>query len=351
LAKSSWSTRKEQECLSKISKRGRAMIKNQWYVVLSSSELKKGQLIGLTRFGEKLAMWRDEKGDVHCISDICCHRGASLSHGKLLANGERLMCPFHGFEYDPTGKVQAIPSNGRTAPVPENFKVKSYKTYELADFIWIWYGDNDPPSPPSYFDDIDDSLVYSQFSEIWNVHYSRAIENQLDPIHVPFVHYNTIGRGNRTVADGPIVKWINDTMFYFYVFNRVDDGTPARKPEEMEISEMSKVYLEFKFPNIWQNHIHEKLRVTAAFVPIDDEHTLIYLRFYVGFTKIKFIDKLISLLCMPFNRKVLHQDKAVVETQIPKKSELKMSENLINGDLPILEYRKKREKLKSVIND
>jgi phenylpropionate dioxygenase-like ring-hydroxylating dioxygenase large terminal subunit len=325
------------------------MIKNQWYVVMSSKELKKGQLIGVTRFGEKLAIWRDKDGKVHCISDICCHRGASISHGKLLNNGERVMCPFHGFEYDSTGRVKIIPANGRTAPVPENFIVKSYPTYELADFIWIWYGDKEPTHNPSYFDDIDDSLAYTEFSEVWNVHYSRAIENQLDPIHVPFVHYNTIGRGNRTVADGPVVRWINDTMFYFYVFNRVEDGIPARKPEEMKISEMSSVYLEFKFPNIWQNHIDEKLRVTAAFVPVDEEHTRIYIRFYVGFTRIRFIDKLISILGTPFNKKVLHQDRAVVETQIPKKSELRMSENLITGDLPILEYHKKREHLKSEI--
>lgn len=326
------------------------MIKNQWYVVMSSKEVKEGKLIGVTRFGEKLAIWRDAEGKVHCISDICCHRSASISHGKLLENGKRVMCPFHGFEYDPTGRVRVIPSNGRNSPVPENFKVKAYKTYELADFIWLWYGDDEPTHNPSYFDDINDSLSYSEFSEVWNVHYSRAIENQLDPIHVPFVHYNTIGRGNRTVADGPIVRWINYTMFYFYVFNRVDDGTPARKPEEIQISEMSKVYLEFKFPNIWQNHIDEKLRITAAFVPIDEEHTKIYIRFYVGFTKIKALNKLIATLGMPFNKKVLHQDKAVVETQIPKKTELRMSENLINGDLPILEYRKKREQLKSANN-
>ncbi|AAD36358.1 oxidase [Thermotoga maritima MSB8] len=324
------------------------MIKNQWYVVLSSRELKKGQLIGVTRFGEKLAFWRDSNGKVHCISDICCHRGASISHGKVLSNGERVMCPFHGFEYDSQGRVRTIPANGRNTPVPENFRVKSYPTYELADFIWIWYGDREPEKPPKYFDDITDELVYTEFKEVWNVHYSRAIENQLDPIHLPFVHYNTIGRGNRTVVDGPIVEWKDDEMFYFYVFNRIDDGTPARKPEEMDPKRKSKVYLEFKFPNIWQNHISEKIRVTAAFTPIDDDHTMIYLRFYVGLTGIKFLDKLIAVLGKPFNKIVLHQDKRVVETQIPKRSELRMGENLIPGDAPILEYRKKREALKSM---
>jgi hypothetical protein len=40
----------------------------------------------------------------------------------------------------------------------------------------------------------------------------------------------------------------------------------------------------------------------------------------------------------------------VVETQIPKRSELNMNENLIQGDLPIIEYRKKRAELKGKDN-
>lgn len=43
---------------------------------------------------------------------------------------------------------------------------------------------------------------------------------------------------------------------------------------------------------------------------------------------------------------ILRQDKRVVETQLPKKSEMKMDERLIMGDKPIIEYRKHREELK-----
>lgn len=46
------------------------------------------------------------------------------------------------------------------------------------------------------------------------------------------------------------------------------------------------------------------------------------------------------------NRVILHQDRRVVLTQLPIKSELSMGENLIQGDLPIIEYRKRREFLK-----
>ncbi len=39
-------------------------------------------------------------------------------------------------------------------------------------------------------------------------------------------------------------------------------------------------HLEFIFPNLWQNWISDKVRVVAAFAPVDDENTMLYLRFY-----------------------------------------------------------------------
>ncbi len=134
-------------------------------------------------------------------------------------------------------------------------------------------------------------------------------------------------------------------MFYFYVFNEFDDETKTpRKPVELE-NEKSQVYLEFRFPNIWQNHISEGIRVTAAFVPVDDSNTMIYLRFYVRTTRVKLIDKMIATLGNVFNRHILHQDRRVVLTQIPKKTDVRMSENLVQGDLPIIEFRKRRAQL------
>ena len=189
--------------------------------------------------------------------------------------------------------------------------------------------------------DIDENFVYAEFKELWSVPYPRAVENQLDVMHLPFVHRTTIGRGNRTLVHGPVVKWIDEDEFFFYVFNEVDVGQKVKRPEELNL-DRSRVYLEFIFPNTWQNHITKDIRVVAFFAPVDRERTMIYLRFYVGVTKIKPLDKLIAALGMTFNRKVLHQDKRVVETQ---KHDIR-KDMLVQGDLPIMEFRKRlfREK-------
>lgn len=315
------------------------MIRNQWYAVLSAKEVKKGKPVGVTRMGEKLVLWRDDGGNICCIADKCCHRGASLSCGHI--SGGRVACPFHGFEYGADGRVAVIPANGKASPVPANYKVAGYTVREAYGFIWLWYGDSAESLPEiQFFDELKSGFVYGEFCENWNVHYSRAIENQLDVVHLPFVHTSTIGRGNKALVNGPVVKW-DGSLMTFYVKNEVDKGQKPERPAE--IADYEKLFsLQLRMPNVWQNRVSSKLRILAAFAPVDEENTMIYLRFYHSFMKAPVLRQLMNGLGNMTNRIVLHQDRRVVLTQLPKKSDLRCGENLVQGDLPIIEYRKMR---------
>jgi len=321
------------------------MIPNQWYVLMDSKQVK-DRPVGVTRMGEKLVFWRDDAGQVSCLRDRCVHRGVELSKGQVI--GGRLQCPFHGFEYDTSGRVTRIPANGKNTPVPERFRVHSYPACEAHGFIWVWWGENPPADlkPPRFFDDLDDRFAYATIYDPWEAHYSRAIENQLDVVHLPFVHHNTIGRGVGKVVDGPGLLWVDEEMFHVYVFNRHDDGTPPRKPGEVPVPDPTKDFrLEFIFPNLWQNRLGEQARIVAAFVPVDEGHTILYLRFYQKFMRLPLLRDLVAWLAMPFNRRIAHQDRRVVVTQEPKPSALRIGERLIQGDGPIVAYRRRREAL------
>ncbi|MEJ2412726.1 MAG: hypothetical protein P8Y34_06995 [Anaerolineales bacterium] len=86
--------------------------------------------------------------------------------------------------------------------------------------------------------------------------------------------------------------------------------------------------------------------MVIGFAPVDDENTVLYLRFYQSFLTLPLLGKLIAQLSMPANVFIAHQDRRVVVTQQPRPSAYKMNEKLIQGDLPIIEYRKKRAELK-----
>ena len=320
------------------------MIKNQWYAVLDSKELKKNKLLGITRLSEKLVFWRDQDGNVNCIFDKCCHRGASLSKGKIIE--DHIQCPFHGFRYDSSGKVKLIPANGKNAKIGDTYKVNSYLVRESYGFIWLWYSEDreDVPEIP-FFENLREGFSYGGFSETWPVHYSRAIENQLDVVHLPFVHTNTIGRGEKVLVNGPVVKW-EDNLMTFYVKNETDHGQTPKKPKEIENYE-KLFHLQFQMPNTWQNIISDQVRIFVAFVPIDEENTRIYLRFYQNFVKAPILKQIVNRSSIISNKIILHQDRRVVLTQLPIKTELKMNENLIQGDLPVIEFRKRRYALKN----
>jgi phenylpropionate dioxygenase-like ring-hydroxylating dioxygenase large terminal subunit len=319
------------------------MIPNQWYAVLESAEVPAGKVVGVTRMGEKLVFWRDAEGHVSCLRDACPHRGVALSAGKLLEG--TIECPFHGFRYDATGHCALVPANGRNGPISREMKAFDYPTYEVQGLIFIWWGQPAGElAPPRWFTDMDESFSYATARDPWRTHYSRAIENQLDVAHVPFIHHNTIGRGMGKLVDGPLIEWLDPDRFRLYTQNREDDGTVPLKPGEMARPD-KQFWLEFIFPNLWQNHLGDGSRIFVAFVPVDDDNTILYLRFYQKFVRVPVLRDIVNRLAMPFNTLVAHQDRRVVETELPKRTSLKMGEKLIQADRPIVEYRKRRQEL------
>lgn len=319
------------------------MIYNQWYVILESKEIGRKKPIQVKRLNETLALWRNKDGSLYCITDRCCHRGASLSDGKVIDN--KLECPFHGFQFGQDGKVKLIPANGKNASIPASQHVKSYSTYENYGLVWIWWGDEAKKTEKPFFFEELATMSYATYIDKWNTHYSRCIENQLDVVHLPFVHKTTIGGGNKTLVHGPVVEREGD-LLTFYVYNVIDDGqTKPLKPNEIE-NYKQLFHLKFHYPNIWQNCISDNMRIFAAFVPIDDEHTYIYLRNYQNFARVHIIKNIVNYLMKLSNIVILRQDKRVVIKQFPKQAELGMDERLIMGDKPIIEYRKHRDELK-----
>jgi len=321
------------------------MIRNQWYVILESREVKANKPVGVTRMGQKLVLWRDSHGKVHCMGDRCPHMNAPLHRGKVV--GDHIACPFHGFEYDESGACAYLPALGKNATAPKVLKADVYPTHESHDFIWIYWGEpTEDLQPPAFFESITNDFSYISFHDPWDVHYSRMAENQLDVCHLPFVHHNTIGRGGKMIVEGPVVQ-SDGQLMNIWVYNRVDDGTPPRPQKDLPpLREYP--YLQFQFPNIWHNWIADDIRVMIAFVPVDEEHSIMYGRFYQRFMKVPLLRGLVNLTGKIGSRRIANQDKRVVTRQIPKKTYYKMGERLRPSDGAIIAYRRRRKELKEL---
>jgi phenylpropionate dioxygenase-like ring-hydroxylating dioxygenase large terminal subunit len=319
------------------------MIRNQWYIILESKEVPRGKPVGVLRMGEPLVLWRDQAGNLSCMRDLCPHRGVALSTGKLV--GDHLQCPFHAFEFDCLGEVRLVPANGRAAHLPKAMRAHTYPAREAHGFIYLWWGDHQADYPPlPWFESIDDDFAYATVKDTWATHYSRVIENQLDAAHVPFIHRTTIGRGQRTVVNGPICTLDAGGLLNMWVNNEEDTGQTAKRASELP-APTGKPSLQFHFPNLWQNWIADNLRALLVFAPIDDEHTRLYLRFYQKIVRTPILRNLFCGFGSLSNLLIERQDRWVVVTQRPRRSDLRGGEILVPSDGPIILYRKHRDEL------
>ena len=323
------------------------MIPNQWYILLQSKQIPHHRPVGVTRMGEKMVFWRDAKGKVACAVDQCPHRGAALSVGKV--DGDCVACPFHGFQFDPNGRCTRIPAIGRATEVPQAFRLRAYPVVEKHGLVYVWWGEPRAEYPPiPEFDFMNDPrYVHTTIRDHWKTHYSRVIENQLDVVHLPFVHANTIGRAGKTLVNGPRWRVIEHPggmdLLEFWFDNEIDRGQPALKPNEMPPTSAPPL-IQFRFPNLWHNWLGDTFHLFIAFAPVDHENTMLYLRTYHTM-RLPVARQIFELFGNLGNFYIERQDRRVVLTQRPLRTELKIGEKLIAGDAPIIEYRRRREKL------
>ncbi len=292
-----------------------------WYVIARSPEIKKNKILSLTRFGQRLVLWRDIQGALTIMDDRCPHRSAQLSLGEL-KNG-KLACPFHGFQFDAVGTCQWVPELNRAAP---KLSVKTYQNREKDGWVWMWWGDGEPADKmPAWFTEVDDTFCTAYMKASWKTHFSRSVENQLDYAHLPFVHRNSIGKYATPIQRYPEFKMDEERIKWF--FPRADGLEPQS-------------FIEFRFPNVWINRISEKYSITLAFVPVDDQHTDLYLKSYRKFANIPGLNRVINFLMLRRTRGILNEDRQVVTSQEPIDVRLATEEVLFPSDQAVRHFRK-----------
>jgi phenylpropionate dioxygenase-like ring-hydroxylating dioxygenase large terminal subunit len=308
---------------------------DHWYPLLESCELRRKPL-GVDRLGTRFVFWRDASGGAQALLDRCPHLGAALSKGCI--RDGHIACPFHGFQFDGTGACTHVPALGARGRIPSGVAATSFRIREAHGFIWLWWGnpENVTQSLP-FFEELKDGWRHATVKVQWPVHYTRAIENQLDVAHLPFVHRTTIGAGSRTLVEGPHVD-SSEAGLRIWVTNRRDDGI-ARAPDELAAAARDKQPgLQLLFPGVWLLNLGPRLQNFIAFVPVDERRTIYYLRIY---HRVRW-----RLLAWPFeqlmnlsNRFILRQDRRLVITQTPASS-LDAGDGHIAADRAIVLYRK-----------
>jgi phenylpropionate dioxygenase-like ring-hydroxylating dioxygenase large terminal subunit len=249
------------------------VMRRAWMPALLSSELPErgGDPVHVELRGENFAAFRDGDGNVGLLDEHCCHRGASLTIGRVEQCGIR--CIYHGWLFAADGTVLETP-NVADPRFKERVKAKSYPVREAGGIIWTFLGDAQfmPPFPDYKFIDAPDSHRLPTVT-IVGCNYVQVLEGILDSSHLSVLHSSALqGAADRDLS---FAKQTSHMQF---------DPTPRIEAEETELG--------LHYAAIRTNGTHEEIRVTqfiapcfqlnpngdiwSALVPMADDKTAFY---------------------------------------------------------------------------
>jgi len=167
-----------------------------------------------------ICIYRDDRGILNAVSDICMHRGASLSRGKIL-NNNCLQCPYHGWEYK-SGLIENIPG---CPGIKNNFGIPSFLIEERYGDVFLCptFDTNSKvgiyPEVPIYVPPEAKNKDFTKISGVKQIHrpFSLITENVLDIMHISYVHSfgNSLAPVPFEVKYDKINDYSGKTTFYY----------------------------------------------------------------------------------------------------------------------------------------
>lgn len=78
---------------------------------------------------------------MHCLNDVCPHRGAPLSQGWVseVQGHDCVVCPYHGWAFDEEGVLRDVPAAEKAEAWPRKQLVDSYAVQEKVCHDSLWH--------------------------------------------------------------------------------------------------------------------------------------------------------------------------------------------------------------------
>lgn len=249
------------------------MLKNKWYLICPSDELK-NNILKKRILGEDIILFRNPDGRITVLEDRCCHRNVNLSLGFI--NKDRIVCGYHGWEYDRTGLCIKIPSQLPEDKIPPTARIKSYPSKDFNKWIWVFMGKEEKSREinPTDIPEMNEwPFTYREY--VFKADLEATAESLIDPYHIAFVHRNSIKSFMGQIKESPAdfnLKILDDGIEGFY--RRANVGTKAEKVY-FGNDENIGTRIRFYYPNISRLEIRFKERILLILehvMQVDDEH-------------------------------------------------------------------------------
>lgn len=300
---------------------------NVWTPVGVASTLKQKPL-SVELAGERLVLFRGPAGRAAALIDRCPHRGVALSMGTVNGAG-CLECPFHGWAFRGDGGCDHIPLSNLSEQNRRHYAATSLPLREIGGLLWVFTGQDptgtEPELPLALLDPKWHTWVYEA---TWNTHWTRAMENMLDSVHVPFVHSRNFGGEMRArIRQDSVLRTEIEPRPWGAVISNELDGEVSRK------------ILLWRSPNGMELHLPVPLgerRMHIYCVPLGGNRTRMILVNARNYRRGKLMSKLLDR----DSSGVLDEDRSIVESAQPPEVPPPGEERSVANDGPTLYFRR-----------
>ncbi len=319
------------------------MFINNWYVAGVADEVG-DKPIRKTILAHNFVLFRNDEG-IHCLSDVCCHRGASLSVGVCKNN--QLECPQHGWVYNSNGKCTFIPAGTKTpTEPPKKARVPSYPVEEKYGLIFVFLGDlgeDERPAVPDIMPEWDtDEWHKDVIIRHKDINYMRMSENYNDPCHVHYIH--------------EFAKWLPKgvTITDHELTDRYVKAWHASWDAEGNHSESAGLMMEYHVISCVSRNTnyqpdYPSVVVSAYVTPIDERNTVIHMVILMPKNATTALDgsrvraatvEEHKMLIDMTRDQVMDEDYAVLKTTRPRQAASPQEELLVETDRTVAQVRK-----------
>lgn len=180
----------------------RPLIRNAWYCAAWSEEIST-DLFSRRVLNAPLLLYRTQNGEAVALLDLCPHKLAPLHLGAKV--GDSVRCGYHGLEFDSSGRCIRNPQgNGQ---IPSGAKVRSYPLVERHGVLWVWMGEverADTNKIPDFSFLLDAGRRTQRGHHEVACNYMMLVENLMDLGHVMFLHRQTGGVSDPSLAENTV---------------------------------------------------------------------------------------------------------------------------------------------------
>ena len=155
-----------------------------------------------------LLVTRDRSGAARVLLNYCRHRGARPAAG--CGNASVFTCPYHGWVYDPAGRLVAIPgAEGFDGIDRAEHSLVELPSEERHGFVWACLTAGAPIDVAAHLGPLDDELAQWRYGDYEyltaqqfesGVNWKGALEAFAEGYHFPYVHANS-AIGMNTIAN------------------------------------------------------------------------------------------------------------------------------------------------------